>query len=136
MKINTENMGMQYSPKLKKAMAEIRQVLEKYDVGGMVVLHDAGGHTEFLGKLDPSFSVAWVEDGGVRIRARLNEDFGGDKEKWTKAVGDTVGMFSNFEDVGLMLLEQNHRILEMLEKHVEITPTGPPNFTTHETQNN
>lgn len=47
---------MQYSPKLKKAMAEIKAILERYDIGSVVVLHDVG-FSEYHIKINPTYSV-------------------------------------------------------------------------------
>lgn len=34
---------MQYSPKLKVAMEEIKEILKKNDIAGFVVIHDSDG---------------------------------------------------------------------------------------------
>lgn len=46
---------MQYSPKLKKAMAEIKAIADKYDIAAIVCLHTPG-HGEYLLKVDPLYS--------------------------------------------------------------------------------
>lgn len=50
---------MQYSPKLKKAMSEMQAVADKYDIAAIIVLHTPG-HSEYLMKLDPSYSCARI----------------------------------------------------------------------------
>ena len=60
---------MQYSIKLKKAMAEIKDILDKYDIAGCVVIHTPG-HTEYALKLDPSYSCAKLERGQLRFKTK------------------------------------------------------------------
>jgi len=83
---------MQYSPKLKKAMEEIKLVLAKYDIAGFVVIHTPG-NSEYFIKIDPTYSCAKFEGDMVRIKAKLSE-YGGNKELWTEKVSDTANMFS------------------------------------------
>ena len=44
---------MQYSPKLKRVLAEIKAILDKEDIAGSIVLHTPG-FGEFLLKIDTS----------------------------------------------------------------------------------
>lgn len=130
---------MQYDPKLKKAMMEIRKTLEFYDIGASVVLHSPG-HAETYMKVDPSYSCAFIHqdtDGsmGVRVRSRLAEDHGGDAAKQHKIQEDTVNMFDAMaEHVGKQALNFMD-IMKMLEKKFEITRTDR-GFTSDSTQNN
>lgn len=48
---------MQYSPKLKKAMEDIKKILHENDIAGFVVLHTPG-FSEYLNRVDPSYSCA------------------------------------------------------------------------------
>ena len=89
---------MQYHPKLKVAMREIKAIMNKYDIGGLVVLHTPG-NGEFLMKLDPSYSCAKIEQGMVRIRAKADEYPGGAKER-NKRLADTANMLRTLSDVG------------------------------------
>lgn len=57
---------MQYSPKLKKAAEEIKQILQKYDIAANVILHTSG-HSEYLLHITPTYSCAWLEDGMVDL---------------------------------------------------------------------
>lgn len=68
---------MLFSPKLKKAMAEVREVLERHDLTGVVVLHseDWGEYfSEFLLKLNSTKSCATVEHGEIRVRAKAGDE--------------------------------------------------------------
>lgn len=114
---------MQFSPKLKKAMAEIKEILDKHDIAGAVFLHTPG-HGEHMLKVDPSYSCAFWNftpgEEGIRVRTRLQEDYGGDTAKRNQAQTDTVNMFSIFADMmgphAIGMID----MLEMLGKHFDI----------------
>jgi len=89
---------MQYSPKLKKAMAKIEAILKEEDIAGVVVLHEPGS-AEILTKLDPSYSCASIEDGRLRIKGKRDRDFGGDKKKQEEALKNTSNMLKNLGDI-------------------------------------
>jgi len=129
---------MQYSPKLKKAMEQIKAILDEHDIAGAIVLHTPG-YGEHLLKIDPSYSCAFIDNSpgvnGIRVRARLQEDFGGDAAKRNKAQEDTVNMFDIFcNTIGPQALACIET-MKMLEKHFEITRTGNGG-TSHNVQNN
>jgi len=99
---------MQYDPKLKKAMEEIKDILNKHDIAGAVVLHSPGFGEHFI-KVDPSYSCAFIDnlpggEQGIRVRTRLQEDFKGDAAKRNKAQEDTVNLFF----ILVNLLENRH----------------------------
>jgi hypothetical protein len=50
---------MKYSPKLRTAMEEIKAVIKKHDIAGVVVLHTPGYGEHFI-KIDPSYSCAKI----------------------------------------------------------------------------
>lgn len=81
---------MNYSPKLKKAMQEVRQVLEEHDIAGSVVLHTPG-FSEYLIHISPSYSCAKIERNGVlRVKAsHLNIPF----EEKIEMIISTANMF-------------------------------------------
>ena len=129
---------MQYNPKLKKAMAEIKEILDKHDIAGSVVLH-APGHGEHLLKIDPSYSCAFFDNSpgveGIRVRTRLQEDFNGNALKRNKSQEDTVNMFDTFANlVGRQAL-MNMETMDMLKTKFEITSTGDGG-SSHNQQNN
>lgn len=132
-KINVEDAGMQYSPKLKRVIKEIEQILECEDIAANVILHTPG-HSEYLYKVNASYSAAKHENGTIRIRAKL-ADFNGDKAAWQAKIRDTVNMFTHFADLGGMLLKNTDMLIEMLKKYVEIEYTKGGD-TSHTTQNN
>jgi len=128
---------MQYDPKLKKAMQEIKTILDNYDIAGAVVLHSPG-HGEHLIKINPSYSCAFFDHApgaeGIRVRARL-ADYNGDAKKLHQAQEDTVNMFDIMSHLVGKHALYTIDIMKMLEKHFKIDRTGGGE-TSHETQNN
>lgn len=61
---------MQYSPKLKKAMEEIKRILKDHDIAASVVLHTPG-HSEYYLRINPSYSCATLNKGELRVKAKL-----------------------------------------------------------------
>ena len=86
---------MQYSPKLKTAMAEIDKILADNDIAGLVVLHDVG-FSEYLLKINTSYSVVSIDNGSeeIHFRAKLQEDFNGDHVKMKYNLGATSNMLN------------------------------------------
>ncbi len=63
---------MQYSPKLKKAMQQIKNILEENDIAGFVVLHTPG-FSEYLNHVQTSYSCATVTTDGVILKLKESE---------------------------------------------------------------
>lgn len=87
---------MQYSPKLKKAMEEIKKIIKENDIAAFVVLHDERGFSEYLNAVSPSYSCAIVQEDGVRFRLKGSE-VGKDRAK-VIAEG-TYNMVTHFADM-------------------------------------
>jgi hypothetical protein len=83
---------MQYSPKLKKAIEEIKEVLNKHDIAGFVILHTPG-FSEYLNHVTTSYSCAQVTPEGVRLRLKGSEV---GKEKAQQLALDTFNMIVHF----------------------------------------
>lgn len=124
---------MQYSPKLKKAMEEIKMLMLKYDIGGLVVLHTPG-HSEYLLRIDPSYSCAKFEGDNIRIKAKL-KDFNGDKNKWEEKVAGTSNMLNLIGEVGGRTSLSILNISEQLDKIVDAEHTDG-NHSSNTQQNN
>ena len=73
---------MQYSPKLKTAMEQIKKILKENDIAGVVVLHTVSGHsiapdkaidvqgfTEYLFHINTSYSAAQIENDKFLVNA-------------------------------------------------------------------
>lgn len=89
---------MQYSPKLKKVIAEINEILIKNDVAGIVAIHTPG-FTEYLNYISPSYSCAKAEEGGIRFRLKSAE-VGNEKARFIAE--STYNMISHFADISGM----------------------------------
>lgn len=64
----------EFSPKLKTAMKEIREVIKKHDIGGVIILNDGEGHGEYgLFLEDPTWSTIRFMAGGrgVHMKAHM-----------------------------------------------------------------
>lgn len=129
---------MDFSPKLKKAAAEIKDILDKHDIAGIVVLHTPG-HGEFLTKIDTSYSCAFIDHTpgkeGIRVRTRLQEDYGGNSKKRNDSQRDTMNMFHILSH--LVGTQAMHMIEteKMLEKKLNPTHFGKGG-SSHQSQNN
>ena len=132
---------MQYSPKCKKAMKEIEEIMKKYELGGAVILHDGNLHlSEYMQHISPPYSCAkWEYPApnvyGIRFRAKA-EDYGGDKEKRNKAINDTVNLLIHLQNVSKMFYDNFSAAMSMLRKHIEIIEDKDDGHTTHIEQNN
>lgn len=125
---------MQYSPKLKQAAEEIKAILAKYDIGGIVLLHTPG-FAEFVKHVNPSYSCCTLApDGELRIKAKL-ADFNGDKAAWKKTVEDSLGMIHAFTSMGGFIMLPLMELEERVSKIVDAEHFGG-GFTSHNTQNN
>ena len=125
---------MQYSPKLKKAIQQIKTILEENDIAGSIVLH-APNHSEFLLQISPSYSCAKLEGDNIRVRAKLIEDFNGDKEAWKQKVMDTSNMLNLLAEVGGRASISLYQISDKVDETVNAQHFGGGN-TSHTTQNN
>lgn len=85
---------MQYSPKLKKAMEDIKTILKENDIAGVVCLHTPG-FSEYVNHLETSYSCAKVETDGVRLKLNSNE-LG--IEKASQIASDTYNMITHLNE--------------------------------------
>ncbi len=108
---------MQYSPKLKVAMAEIKAILDKHDIAGIVHLHTPG-HGEYLVKINPSYSCAWVQDG---VGYRLRTDPTDSKEIKHQLVTDTANMIGILTEMMANTSVSFIDFYELLKTKVDIT---------------
>lgn len=89
---------MQYSPKLKKAMEEIKEILQKHDIAATVTLHTEG-HAEYLNHITPSYSCAKMDEqtGRFELRARKIH-YSNEAERQNKLMA-TANMLSLLSEV-------------------------------------
>ena len=125
---------MQYDPKLKKAMEEIKEVLKKHDIAGYVVIHSQNGFIEYLNHLNPSYSCAFLQDVQLRVKLKTAELPGGQTQ--AKYLAEkTYNMISLMTDIIVMHASGYIDFQKMLkEKWGGEEGTG--NHSAHEHQNN
>lgn len=123
---------MQYSPKLKKIMDQIKDLLKENDVAGFVVLHTPG-YSEYLNHLNASYSCAKIESNeGIRFKL-LSKEVG--RERAKQIANDTYNMITHFADTIAMNASHYIDAHELLKKQ-----WGGEEFrgghTSHDQQNN
>ncbi len=123
---------MQYSPKLKKAAEEIKEILSRYDIAGLITLHTPG-HAEFINEVSPSYSCLTITEDMARVKTK-RADFA-TKQEWEQKINDTVNMVGLFRDMSARHFSMHDEIFSMLEKVVEIEQNDG-GFTSNTTQNN
>lgn len=112
-------------------MEEIKAVLTKHDIGGLVVIHTPGFH-EYLFKVDPSYSCAAIDPmRGLRVKTNPSDPL----EVKKQLVSDTINMLDHFSLGGGNLVMQSVDMLEMLKKKVNWT-SEDGGHTGHSQQNN
>lgn len=94
-------------------MQEIKEVLLRHDIAGVVILHTPG-HSEELYHLTPGYSCATIEPtGGIRFKAKLAE-FGGDVNKLVKKQADSANMMIHLSQrtgvIALNLMEISEKL--------------------------
>lgn len=89
---------MQYSPKLKKAMEEIKEILLKHDIAGTVTIHTPG-FAEYMNHITPSYSCARIDElnGTFALKAK-KEHFLNEAERINK-LSATSNMLNLLSDV-------------------------------------
>lgn len=91
--------NLDFSPKLKNAMEEIKQILDKYDIGGFIVLHTPEYGEHYM-KLNPSYSALELKPReGIVMKGRNN--FKGNKETHLKAIADSLNLLRIIIDLGI-----------------------------------
>jgi len=118
---------MQYSPKLKKAAEEIKEILKRYDIAAAVVLHTPG-YSEYVLEITPSYSVATLHHDRIHFKAK-KEDFK-DEGKRIQAISDTANMMSLLSDT---LGRNALQILQVSDEFDKIVGSehGDMGFTSH-----
>lgn len=110
---------MNYSPKLRSAMAEIKEIIKKHDIGAVVVLHTPGYGEDYI-KIDPSYSctkVAVTMKGEAVVNITTKNT---PKEQKQQMLTDTVNMFGIMCDLvgekAMFVID----IMEELRKKLDI----------------
>lgn len=122
---------MQYSPKLKTAAEEIKDILKKHDIAGIVVLHTPG-FGEYVYRIDPSYSIAKLQGDMLRLKTNPADS----NETKLQQANDTYNMFTVLADCGGPLFLNAMDAVKLLENHIEVIYKSPGGHTSHEQQNN
>ena len=139
---------MQYSPKLKKAMEEIKSILKKNDIAGIVVLHalegeatvkkdsvHVHGFTEYLFNINTSYSAASIENERFKVKGKAIH-YSSKKERDIKVAG-AVNMLEHLSEwtgkLAMNVMDLSQKTNEIVEK---IDDDDEGSHTTHSQQNN
>lgn len=139
---------MQYSPKLKKAMEEIKAIVKKYDIAAIVVLHTiegepwhepdgsihASGFSEYLFSINPSYSAASLHDDRFQVKGKAAHY--SSKEERDKRMSATVNMFDHLSEWTGRMAMQAMDMHDAIKKMVENISDDPGTHTGHSQQNN
>lgn len=82
-----------FSPKLKTAAAEIKAILEKHDIAGIIQLHEPG-FNEHTVHLNPTWSLAHLDEKNQLVVTDPIQD-PEHPEVHKKKIADTVNMMAN-----------------------------------------
>lgn len=132
--VNYKNKHMQYSPKLKKAMQEIKEILLKHDIAGTVTIHTPN-HAEYLNHITPSYSCAKINEttGAFELKAKKIH-FSNDAERINKLTA-TSNMLNLLSDITAKNVLNLIQASEVTDKFLD-AEHGEEGHTTHTTQNN
>lgn len=110
------------NPKLKKAVAEITMIIEKYDVAACVTLC-SGEQSEYLNFIaapkGPTWSCLLWEPEGIRLRAKGKKDLA---ERFK--INSTVKAIHSFRDILAVQWGLYNDLAALTEKHFEIGHDG------------
>lgn len=98
-------------PRLQQAMAEIKKVCEKFDIGGTLILASRT-HGEYLVHF-PQWSKCYWDAEGLRFKSKANED--------REDITSTVHMLQVFQERSFEWGQNFDKILEMVETKLIIT---------------
>lgn len=123
---------MQFDPKLKKAMEEIKGILAKHDVGAVIILHRPG-FSEYLNKFNPTYGA--VEINGDKITVKGKAEHYPSKQERDKHLENSINMLTHFQDITGQTFLNCDNILAQLKEKIEWDNTDG-NHSSHTEQNN
>lgn len=115
-------------------MKQIQIILKQNDVAGILLLHSPG-FGEHLVNINTSYSCAKIEGDNLRVKAKLQEDFQGNKTKQVQVLTDTCNMFAILRDMNFPILQGINDMSKKMDDLLEASHTGG-NDTSHTSQNN
>ncbi len=109
------------SPKMTMVTAELKEVLARYDVAAVVVLHEPGAVNYFM-KLDPSYSLASLTNGQMALAPAppnlLNPDVP------SSPAHETVNLFRNLAGMTQRVLQSLSSSLMAAQAYYNLYPPG------------
>jgi hypothetical protein len=139
---------MQYSPKLKKAMEQIKKIVQENDLAAVVILHTifgeakgteegvhVQGFTEYLFEISPSYSAAKLYDHELIVKGKkmhYKSEFARDAQ-----MANTVNMLEHLTHWLNEMGVQADKIKSMVKTMVEVIENEGEDYgTSHTAQNN
>ncbi len=122
---------MQYSPKLKRVMAKIKDILIEEDIEGIVILHHQKW-SEILNHLETSNSCAKITEKGFEFKLKSSE-LG--KERANEIAENTFSTIVHFSDHAIPLAENYLLAKQLLKSQWNGTEEGG-SFTSNTAQQN
>lgn len=99
-------------------MKEINLILDKYDIGAIVILHEPGSG-EFNFKLNPSYSYLDLKAGGIGFKTIKEEE----KELKLTKIESSINMLNIFNEILAM------HVPSMLDLEEELTKKYNPDHS-------
>jgi hypothetical protein len=144
-----KHIQMQYDPKLKMAMEDIKAILKKYDIAAVVVLHNiqsvtpkkdgsqhAQGHSEYYLNIEPSYSAAKFNAQTGQLQVKGKKEHYSTVEERNRKIASTVNMAETLAistgKMAMMVMDME----EMIKKCWPIEYSDPGDDTSHTQQNN
>lgn len=120
-----QNGQPEHSPKLKMAAKEIKDILEKYDIAGVVQMFTPG-FNEYTMNISPSFSCVHINEVGQMKITPPIEDID-HPEKAKQKITDTVNMLANMRlYTGKLSLTLTQAEIAVRQHFGIDKPKGPP----------
>lgn len=113
---------MQYSPKLKRVMLLLQDIVEREGVAASIILHEPP-FSEYLLHLKTPYSCAFLEGNSLRIRA--NRDNFPSLEAQKKTITDTINMLEHLRLQSELHAHTFEAMLQLLRKKFIIDQDTP-----------
>lgn len=109
-------------PLLKTAAEEIKAILKKHDIAGVMMLQSPDG-AEFVRVIDPTWSCAKIQDTpmGPAIRIKAHHSEFPNKEAQQKCVEQTIGMVFAFRHQAEQDEKSMAQLIEVLSRKFDIS---------------
>lgn len=118
---------MNYDPKLKEAMAEMKAVMKKHDIAGALALVSKT-HSEYLYHF-PTWSAAQLTEDGIRFRAKSSEHQS--KEAAQQALIESLHVILQIVDLSTKAVEDMGQLIKQIREVIEFDHTPYKGHTPH-----